>query len=405
MANTILTHQMIAREAAVMLKESVPFLTNINRARESDFLTPINSIKKGTSVTIRVPADNVVYSGSIFAGGGSAPAQTELPVTLTINTQLHVPLTFTSIEKVLKIEDYRDRFIKPAINTLGASVHANLLSQAIPLVPNLVGTAGSLPTAFKTWGYARSRLGDVLAPSSDRYALISHDSNNELTDTTKTLFTPTKDIGEQYLEGSLGRLQGLDFFETSALPSITNGSTVSGVTVSGASQTGSNLLVGGVSSGNTWNAGQVFTIAGVYAVHPLTQTTLPWLRQFVVTANTTASTTTVTLPIYPSIVVGGSTNPGATVSASPANSAALTFVGSASTAYRQNLTYQKDAFTAAFIPLPVLASCEGYTYNDDGFAVRVMTFGDGKNDLENTRVDVLFGFAGVRPMHACRVTE
>jgi hypothetical protein len=68
--------------------------------------------------------------------------------------------------------------------------------------------------------------------------------------------------------------------------------------------------------------------------------------------------------------------------------------------------YHKDAFTAAFAPLPVLASCEGYTARlPSGVSVRVMTFGDGNNDYERTRIDVLYGFTHVRPLWACRITE
>ena len=34
MANTVLTHQMVAREAAGMLEEQLPFLKGLNRSRE-----------------------------------------------------------------------------------------------------------------------------------------------------------------------------------------------------------------------------------------------------------------------------------------------------------------------------------------------------------------------------------
>ena len=64
----------------------------------------------------------------------------------------------------------------------------------------------------------------------------------------------------------------------------------------------------------------------------------------------------------------------------------------------------KDAFTTAFAPLPVLASCEGYTARlPSGVSVRVMTFGNGQTDTESTRIDVLYGFAAVRPQHSCRI--
>ena len=67
--------------------------------------------------------------------------------------------------------------------------------------------------------------------------------------------------------------------------------------------------------------------------------------------------------------------------------------------------FQRDAFTVAMMPLPIIASCEGYTYSAKGFTMRVMTGGDFANDVESTRIDVLCTLAGVRPEHACRIAE
>lgn len=404
MANTILTHKMIAREAAAMLEEQVPFLSRVNRAREDDFGKPVNGINKGDYVDIRIPANHSVYDGSVFAGGGSPEDKTETSVRLQISTQKHIPLRFTAVEKVLSLSDFKTRFLQPAMEKMGAVVHADLLRRAVQSTPNLVGTPGTMPTTMKVWGQAGAIMSNGLAPdgTGGRSAITSHDIQTEMVDTSKALFNPDGDISKQYREGYVGRAGGFNFFDTASCPTLTNGNKVSGVTVSGASQSGSSLLVGGLASGDTFKKGQVFSIANVYSVHPLTGDAYPAVRQFVVTEDVTSTGTTATLPIYPAI---NATAPNATVNALPAAAAALTFAGAASTGYRQNLAYHRDAFTLAFVPLPVLASCEGYTFKTNDFSVRVMTFGDGVNDLENTRIDVLYGFASVRGVHACRVTE
>ncbi len=411
MSNTILTHQIVAREIAKGLLDGNPLLKNINRAREGDFKTEYNRIKPGQSVQVLVPADPLVYSGATFAGGlgtagnPSAPPLTEIPVTLTVGTQLHVPLQFTAIEKALKLGDYKERVLDRATAALSSQIHATMLKQLVPQVPMALGTPGSLPATSLHWTTARGRLNDMLARKEKRYAIISSDTNTQMVDTLKSMYNPQTDISEQWKDGHLGNMMGFDFYESPDLPSITNGNKVTGVTVSGGSQTGSSLLLGGVASGDTFLEGQKFTIPGVYAVHPLTQQVYPWQQQFVVTADTTATTTTVTVPIYPELKPVAANVPMATVSASPAASAALTFFGAANTSYRQNLVWQDEAFTAAFVPLPVLASCEGYTFNADGISVRVMTFGNGQYDNESTRVDVLFGTAMVRGRHASCITE
>lgn len=403
MPNTILTHQMLAREAAAMLSEEANFLSNINRGREEEFKDQPNGYKKGDFVDIGIPPVPTVYDGSNFAGGGSAPDQKEEKVRLQLNTQKHVPLTFAAKEKALSISEFKDRFLRPAINSLASVVQADLIKQAVQSVPNVVGTPGTTPNSFKIYGNARAVLERHLAPGTDRSVLISSDASNELADAIKNQQNPSDSVGKSFLNGYVTKAQGFGIFENQSLPMHTNG-TATGWTVNGAGQTGSTLAIGGLTAGQTILKGTAFTIAGVYEVHPILGVSNGKLRQFVVTADFTASGTTGSIGVYPAISASSASQIG-TVSALPANSAACTLVGSASTAYRQELAFHKDAFTAAFAPLPVLASCEGYTASVGGFSVRVMTFGNGQTDTESTRIDVLYGFASVRPDHATRVTE
>ena len=403
MSNTILTHQMVAREAAKILSEEMSFIMNVNRNREDDMTAKVNGYKKGGTLKIKIPPPSKVYDGATFAGGGAADDQTETYVSSTISTQKHVPLSFTAVEKALSLEEFKERFLKPAMSTLLSTVQADMLTKTYSQIPNLVGTAGTVPSTAKIYSQARGVLERHLAPGSPRTALISSDANIELVDASKTLFNPNKEIADLFKKGYLSSYADMDFFENQALPIHTNGNKVAGVQVNGASQTGSTLNIKGVANADTFKKGTVFTIANVYETHPLTNAALPNLRQFVITADATMSGTTGSISIWPAI---DATAPGTTVSALPADSAALTIVGSASTGYRQNLIWQRDAIACAFAPLPVLASCEGYTFDADGVSLRVMTFGDGKADMEHTRIDVLYADPVlVYRDHAVRVTE
>ena len=404
MATTnVLTHQMIARESAKMFLEEAPFIANINKGRQEEFGEATNGFKKGESVRIKIPPVPVVYNGALFAGGGTPDNFGEQEVTLTVDTQKHTGIQFGAAQKKLDLSEFKERFLRPAIQTLSSVVEADLLQRAYAGVPNLVGSVGSVPTQMKTYGQARSKLQHYLAPASDRSTVFSSDANLELVDSSKALFHAKKEIDRGFLRGSIGEAQGADFYEHQSCPIHTNGSKVAGVTVSGANQTGTQLLVGGLTAADTITKGSVFTIAGVYATHPLTGLPYAHLQQFVVTADFTAAGATGTLSIYPALKAA---MPNKTVSALPSNGAALTFVGAANTAYRQNLMFHRDAFTTAMVPLEVLPGCEGYTARlPNGFSVRVMTGGDFTNDREATRIDVLYGFATVRGIHASRITE
>jgi hypothetical protein len=257
---------------------------------------------------------------------------------------------------------------------------------------------------MKTYAEARAKLEAYLTPPGERSVVWSSSANTELVDASKALFHANKEIERGFLRGYIGEAQGADFYEHQSIPSHTNGSQVTALVLNGATAEGATSIAVDTGTGtNTVKKGSVFTIANVYAVHPLTGTATTKLQQFVVTADLTLSGGAGTLSIYPAIRASA---PNKTVSALPADGALLTWVGAASTAYAQNLMYHRDAFTTAFAPLPVLASCEGYTARlPSGVSVRVMTFGDGNNDYERTRIDVLYGFTAVRNLWACRVTE
>ena len=396
MPNTILTHQMIAREAAAILEEESPFLSNVNKGRQDEFGEAVSGYKKGDTVKIEVPQSGVVFNGPVFAEGGNGTDVTQRFVNLTLDTQKHIGLRFGTKERLLNIADFKENILRPQIRTLSSVVEADMIKRAVIATPNLVGTPGSAPSTMKTFAEARALMQRFLAPSGNRTTLISSEINVNLTDEARKLFNPTATNSKAFMEGSLGRAMGADFYEHQSVPVIANGA-ANTVTVSGAGQTGSSLVVAGTSL--VFKAGQVFTITGVNAVHPLTGESTGKLQQFTVLADATASP----LSIYPAIVPTG---PGKNVTASPASGAPLVLVGAASTGYRQSLMFHRDAFTVATAPLPVIAGCEGYTARmPNGLSIRVMTGGDFINDAENTRIDLLYGFAAVRGIHAVRITE
>lgn len=403
MANTTLTHSLVARMSAKILEEESPFLANINRELADEY-KQVRDYKPGQTVKVRIPPTGVVYDGATFAGGGSAPDNTERYVDATVQTQKHVALTFGMREKALEVTDFRERILRPQMRVLASVLEADFLSRAYALTPNVVGTAGSVPTTMKVYAQAREKMQNFLAPPGDRSCVFSSTANTELVDTSRQLFNPKPTIEKGFIEGTIGRAQGADFYEHQSIPTHTNG-TQSSWTINGASQTGSSLAIGGLTASNTIKKGTIFTVPGVFAVHPLTGTAYTSLQQFVVTADFTASGTTGTISIYPSIQPSA-TIQNRTVSASPTNGATCTMFGSASTAYRQNLMFHKDAFAVGFLPLAVPAGFEGSTATlPNGISVRVYTFGDGTNDRESTRIDVLPAWVGVRPEHACRITE
>lgn len=403
MANTLNTHSILAAEAAAVLEEMCPFLMHVNRAREQEFQSNYNGYKVGESVSITVPGRSSVYTTSTLADGGSVEDFKEQTVTLTPDIHRHTAYAGSMTDEIFKLEardprraDWRKRVLRPQLSSLAASIESALLTKAVLLTPNLVGTAGSVPTTFKVYNQARAKIQNQLAPDTERYVVFSTEANVELVDASKAVFNPSEEISRQFRDSYIGRAARADWFESVNLPSVTNGSDVVGA-INGVSQDDTAaLVVDGLTGAPA--AGSVFTIAGVYDVHPLTGVATTTLKQFV----TLAGSTTTSLLCYPPIK---STFPNKTVSAVPADDAVITFVGSASTAYRQNLMWQRDAFTVAFVDVPQVAGTEGATVRTNGISVTAQTGGTFSTLASTTRLDVRFGLAAVRGNHACRITE
>lgn len=397
MPNQVLTHQMIAREAAKYLEELAPFTANINKGRQDEFGSDVSGYKKGDTVKIKIPTSGKVFDGAIYAGGAAGTDVVEESVDLKLDTQKHIALQFGTKEKMLNITDFKERILRPQMRTLASVIEADLIAKGVLGTPHTVSmnTAGTTPSS--ALALARAKMNQYLTPAGDRSALITSTANVALSGEISRLFNPTQASSKAYLDGYVATAYGSDLFEHQSIPTHANG-TAAGITVSAAGQTGSSITMTASTAG-TLVKGQILTIAGVNAVHPLTGQDIGSLQQFVVTEAVTVVTGTA-VKIYPAINPAA---PNKTATASPASGAV---VSTASVNGVQNLAFHKDAFTAAFAPLPVIASCEGYTARlPSGISVRVMTFGDGNNDIERTRIDVLYGFQTVRGLHAVRIPQ
>lgn len=398
MTNSLLTPQQITREALRVLHNKLTFIGAINRQYDDSFAK--SGAKIGDTLKIRLPNQFTVRSGATLA----AQTVNEQSVSLQVGTQKGVDMNFSSVDLTLSLDDFSSRILEPAMAVLAASLEADAVTMYKDVYQQ-VGTPGTTPNTLLTYLQARARLNNSLAPmDANRTAHLSPLATATIVDALKGLFQDSSAIREQYREGSMGRTAGFDWYENPLVPTHTNGSKVAGATTaaSGSTGSGSTLNVAGVANADTFAKGSVFTIAGVYEVHPETKAVTGRLQQFVVAADATMSGTTGALTISPAIVTSGASQ---NVSAAPGNSAALTFAGSASTAYEQELAFHRDAFAFATADLVMpkgvdFAAREVY----DGVSMRIVRAYDINNDAFPCRIDVLYGHQTIRPQLACRVT-
>jgi hypothetical protein len=389
MSNTILTPDMITKEALRILHQKANFIGSMNRAYDDSFAQ--SGAKIGDSLRIRLPNRYTVRTGATL----SAQDTTEQATTLQVSTQKGVDLNFTSNELTLSLDDFSKRILEPAMAQLAASVESDAFNMALD-VPNVVGASGSA-TTFKNVLEARKKLSDNLAPTAERRLILNTQDNVDLVDSLKGLFQDSSTISQQYKEGMVGKTAGFDaIYENTLIPNFTNGAGA-GYLVNGAAQSGSSLIVD--TGTGALPKGAIFTIANVFAVHPESRLSTGILQQFVVTANYTGGGGTVA--IYPAIVASGALQ---TVNAVPADNAAITVYNSASDVTTTSLAFHKDAFTFATADLVMpkgvdFAAREVY----DGISIRVVRQYDVNNDAFPCRLDILYGYKAIRPQLACRI--
>ena len=396
MANTILTPTAVTRKAAMVLHQKLNFVGRVNRQYDDTYKNGDANVKGkfGPTLKIRMPNEYTVRSGLTM----SAQDTSETSVDLTVSTVKGVDMSFTSTELALSLDDFSERIIEPAMSVLAAAIEADALSMYKDVYNLIDGDAAAF--TFGSTSDASTTLTKMLAPMSNRSMLLTPDHANKLRKDTKGLFHPADNRSKQYRDGVVGRTPGFEMYENTLLVPHTTGTAAktTGYLVNGGSQSGAALTV---DTGTTsFLIGDVITIAGVYRVHPETKATTADLQQFVVTANSGTSATS--LAISPSIVTSGARQ---NVSGSPADNAAITKVGAgASETLVQSLAFHKDAFAfvTADLPLP-----EGTDWAKrevvDGISVSLVRDFSISDRSFPCRLDVLYGFKAIRPQLAARI--
>ena len=231
-----------------------------------------------------------------------------------------------------------------------------------------------------------------------------------LVDALKGLFQQASEIASQYRKGAMGTAAGFDFYMDQNVTTHTVGPLGGTPTVNGADQTGSAIITQAWTSAaaRRLNRGDVITFADVFHVNPQSRQSNAVLQQFVVTSNFDSDGSgDGTVNIDPPIITSGAFQ---TVSASPANAAAILTFGQAlstqDTVTPQGLAFHQDAFTLASADLPLPSGVDMAARVADkqlGLSIRMVRAYDINQDQFPCRLDILYGWAALRPELACRV--
>jgi hypothetical protein len=174
-------------------------------------------------------------------------------------------------------------------------------------------------------------------------------------------------------------------------------------TVNGTVTSGSSIVVNGGTANGVVATGTVFEVAGTLAFNLATRLSTGKVQQFVVTAGITLTAGGAgTLVVQPEIIVSGNyQNMSAT---GVVNASAITIVsGGASSTVAQNWLIAKKAIALVSVDLPMVSAPKVSIKRGKNLSIRMIQMYDTNSDQEIYRMDVLYGWAMMRPEWCCRI--
>lgn len=398
MAQNLLTIDMITLKALEILENNLVLTRNVNRQYDSSFA--VEGAKIGDTLRIRLPDRALVTDGAALG----VQEVNEQYTTLTVASQKHIGVNFTSAEMALSLDDFADRILKPRVSQLAASIDADV-ANSFQSIYQSVGTPGTTPATSLVLLQGNQKLNESAALPSPRYVTVNPAANANLVEGMKGLFNPTSTISRQFKNGMMG--EGILGFEeinmSQSIKQHTTGTRTGThtVTTTVSTQGATTIAITGTGT-QTIKKGDVFTIADCFAVNPQTRESTGSLQQFVATADATAVAGAYTVSVSPAIYTSGQAL--ATVDSFPASGKTVTFLGSASTQYPQNLIYHKDAITFATADLLLPQGVDMASRKvHNGISMRIVRQYDINNDRMPCRIDVLYGYGVIRPQMAARL--
>jgi len=408
MANQLITPNWVLKRVGRLAINNLKFANNVDRSYDDEYVQA--GAKVGDTISLRLPQRFQTTKGQAFQQQGI----TDRIVPVTLTDQANVGIAFSSKQLTVDVDDYNSRYVEPAAVQLANTIDYDGLSRIFRLVYNVVGTAGSNPTANSVYLAANTLLSNMAAPPR-RMVITNPDMQASITNANFALFNPTGTISDSFDTGvySTNTLGFRSWYWDQNVARFTNGTFAGSPLVNGADQTGTSLITDGWTSGSTsLTVGTVFTLgpsavagtAGVFAVNPQNYQSTGSLQQFRVTAAISDTTGALTATIDPPIITSG---PLQTVTASPVDNAVITIVtGTTAQTSAQGLAWVKEAVVMVMADL---VEPEGGAISERirskplGFALRLAKQWNILSDQNLARIDCIYGWQAYRPEWIVRI--
>lgn len=331
-----------------------------------------------------------------------------------------VDVEWNAVEEALELNQL-DRLLMPMGQELATRAELNLNEYMITHSGLTFGTPGTPVASWSDVAEAEAFMNEMGVPNSgDRYYQMNSYSSVALAK-IQTGITPEDRARTAWDKAMIpSPLGGMLTLKSNSLKTFTTdavadrvGALAANPNVTWATHKDTmiqSISVSGLTASVDIVAGSTVEVTGRYHTNPRTQqlildetgAAIPW--RWTVTADaTTSSAGAVTLLVTNAAIFdAASNNQYDNISSAPVSGDVVTILEGASTTYKPNLFYHKDAFSFATISLPKLYATDAVYNTADGLTFRLSRFSEGLKNKQIVRVDMMPAFGVANPLHAGR---
>ena len=203
MPNTILTPDIIAREALMVLRNNAVMAKLVHRDYSSEFVGGV-----GDTITVRKPA---TFVANEFTGNIQVQDATEASVSVKMDKHLDVSFAVTAKQMAMDIKDFSAQLLVPAMQAFADKIDKYLIAleaEATSRHPHADGVIAPADLIA-----ARKFLTENAAPMSDRRFVVGATAEADLL--SNELFVSAEKVGDTgtaLREASLGKKFGMDIY-------------------------------------------------------------------------------------------------------------------------------------------------------------------------------------------------
>jgi len=416
MSNVFLDATEYANTMLLLLKNQLVFGRLVN-GRFNDQVTDQN----GLSISVKRPPRFIANSGASLAAQDIVTGSE----TIKVDQYKNVHVSIGDLEYVQSYNELmRSSVMQSAASELAQDVDLYIADQTKRFF-SWVGTPGNNVASPAEFNKVHTRLMEQSVPNSELSAALSFADGEEIRGSL--IGGDINGVNRNALERvRIPILSEVDVYATQSLAQLTTGDRTDGA-VKGGSQEANyrdvkdnaymsqTLDLDGLGANATISKGEIFTVAGVFAINPRTRQAYSRLQQFTVISDATANGSgEATVTITPAMIVAG-TNDGtdtttntryATVSAAPADDAVVTWLGSTETSYTQRAAFHRQGISlvSARLPTPFTGESSFAVDPETGIGIRYWRGSDISTGDHVHRWDMIYGAKCMDPCLGSRIS-